>query len=125
MRNRMTRGLNGYVLSPFGAADMNDPGYGWGGPGATATVGTAQPASGDSNIVGSIFSAIGGVGNAVASIFGAKVPTAQPLLTAEQQQALLARQQAAQQAAQSAKNLPLYIGGGLAALLLIGLVLKK
>lgn len=124
MRNKMILGLNGYVLSPFGAADMNSPDYGWGGASVTST---AAPKT--DNLASSIFAAIGGVGNAVASIFGGG-PTAQPVQPSTQpsiadQIALAQAQAAARTQGEVSKNIPLYVGAGLGALLLITLMTRK
>lgn len=118
MRNRIVDGLNGYVLSPFGAVDMNTPDYGWGG--SSAVPNQTAPAFDINNLV----TTIGNVGTGILGLFGVG-PTAQPgqpnALSVSDQIAL-ANAQAQQN---SAKNLPLYIGGGAAALLLLVLLTKK
>ena len=128
MRKKMTLGLNGYVLSPFGEVDMNSPEYGWGGAGATSSS-SSEPKPFDIN---NLVTTIGQVGSGILSIFAPKQPTAtatQPSADSllQQQQAQLAMQQqlAAQRAAEQKANLPLYIAGGVGGLLILALLLKK
>lgn len=117
MHTKMISNMNGYVLSPFGAVDMNDPAYGWGGTGATSTP-TAQPASVD------FMSVIGNIGSAIGNIFAPKTgANAANAAWQQQQQMMLMQQQ--QEEERSRANLPLYIGGALAVGLVLFMVLKK
>jgi len=107
MHNRLQHGLNEYVLSPFGGAPaFGDPDWG--------------------NIIGGIGTGVGGI---LGGLFGNRTPTAFPVQPStgmtDNQLLRMQEQQAAAAAANKSQQTMLYVGGGVAALIFLGVMIRR
>lgn len=117
IQNSVRRNLNGYVLSPFGDVDMNDPSYGWGGGGdSSAPTSSAVVMPGTPSTTSPSF--LERAGDTVLGLFtgSSRLPTANVNVSLNEEQL--------RQVRSSTENLPLYLGLGAGAVLLF-LLLKK